>query len=82
MSKEKTVAEPINIGDHIEIIGYGFQRANGSGEIADGRGWIRTVRNVIEDVYEIFNEETGVITGYYPRESIKKIKEEEIDDEY
>ena len=75
---KKENEKPIVSGDKVEIIGLGWQRANRTGEIADGRSWVRTVGQVFEDdVYELYNERTGVITGYYPRNSVKKIKEEE-----
>lgn len=73
MGKEK-----INIGDKVKIVDFGFATPNTNGDKADGRGWIRTVLYVLDDnLYQLINEETMVITGYYPSESIKKVKEEE-----
>ena len=77
MSKENKTVEPILTGDKVEIIDLGFQRMNGSGEVADGRGWIRVVGNISNGIYELYNENTMAITGYYPRKSIKKVEEEE-----
>ena len=76
MAKRKVNVEKqpdeIKIGDYVKIIGYGFERANGTGNIADGRGWVRKVNDIVNaNIYHLVND-FGKTTGYYPKESIEK----------
>lgn len=68
------VAPTLNVGDTVKIIGKGNARADGTGGVAGGTGWTRTIQKIYSGKpypYQVGNS-TGT-TGFYPASSLQKL---------